>query len=49
MGIETDNESVDEHRARISKMDDAQLLRQGQAAKFMCSPGANHGQAGGER
>jgi hypothetical protein len=45
MGIETDNESVEEYRARIRKMDDAQLLRQGQAAKFMCSHGANHGKA----
>jgi hypothetical protein len=45
MGIEADNESVEEYRARIRKMDDAQLLRQGQAARFMCSPGANQGHA----
>jgi hypothetical protein len=40
MGIETDNESVEEYRARIQKMDDPTLLRQGQAA-LLCSPGAN--------
>ena len=45
MGIETDNESVEEYRARIQKMDEPTLLRQGQAAKFMCSPEANHGKA----
>jgi hypothetical protein len=45
MGIETDNESVEAYGARIREMDDAQLLRQGQAARYMCSPGANQGQA----
>jgi hypothetical protein len=43
MGIETDNESVEEYRARLQKMDDPTLLRQGQAAAYMCSPQANHG------
>jgi hypothetical protein len=35
MGIETDNESVGEYRARISKMGDARLISQGQAARYM--------------
>jgi hypothetical protein len=43
MSIETDNESVEEYRARIQKMDDPTLLRQGQAARYMCSAGANFG------
>jgi hypothetical protein len=41
-------ENVDdivEYRLRIQKMDNPALLRQGLAAKYMCSPGANHGQA----
>jgi hypothetical protein len=45
MGIEAGNESIEEYRARIQKMNDAELLRQGQAARFMCSPEANHGKA----
>jgi hypothetical protein len=45
-------ENVDdreEYRLRIQKMDDPSLLRQGQAAKFMCSPQANHGQSARQR
>jgi hypothetical protein len=34
---------VEEYRLRIRKMDDAALLQQGRAAKYMCSPSANHG------
>lgn len=36
---------IDEYRLHIQKMDDPALLRQGLAAKHMCSPGANHGKA----
>jgi hypothetical protein len=38
-------DDVEEYRERIRRMDDSALLRQGQAAKFMCSAGANHGKA----
>jgi hypothetical protein len=32
---------LDQLRKRLVKMNDAELLRFGNAAKFMCSPGAN--------
>jgi hypothetical protein len=32
---------LDQLRERLAKMTDAELLRFGNAAKFMCSPGAN--------
>jgi hypothetical protein len=35
---------IEEVRSRIRKMDDPALLRYGIAAKYMCSPQANHGQ-----
>jgi hypothetical protein len=40
-----DNEVVLESlRTRLRKMSDQELLRFGQAAKYMCSPGANFGE-----
>jgi len=40
-----DNEVVLESlRTRLRKMSDQELLRFGQAAKYMCSPGANLGE-----
>jgi hypothetical protein len=45
MGIEFGNETVEEFRIRIGRMEDTALLRQGQSAKFMCSPQANFGKA----
>lgn len=38
-----DSIDLDELCARLRKMTDAELLRFGQAAKYMCSPGANFG------
>jgi hypothetical protein len=35
---------VDELRARLRKMSDAELLAFGKAARYMCSPAANLGQ-----
>jgi hypothetical protein len=34
---------LDSLRARIREMNDAELLRFGQAARFLCSPGQNSG------
>jgi hypothetical protein len=34
---------VEALRGRLRKMSDAELLRSGKAARFMCSPGANFG------
>jgi hypothetical protein len=40
-----DNEVVLESlRTRLRKMSDQELLRFGQSAKYMCSPGANSGE-----
>ena len=36
---------VEEFRARLRKMTDAQLLRYGKAARYMCSPDAYFGKA----
>jgi hypothetical protein len=36
---------VEEFRARLQKMTDAQLLRYGKAARYMCSPIAYFGKA----
>ena len=36
---------VEEFRARLQKMTDAQLLRYGKAARYMCSPTAYFGKA----
>lgn len=36
-------DDIAEYRLRIQKMDDPALLRQGLAAKYMCSPQANCG------
>jgi hypothetical protein len=38
-------DDIEKYRLRIQKMDDPVLLRQGLAAKYMCSPGADHGKA----
>jgi hypothetical protein len=35
--------AVEEFRARLRKMTDAELLRFGKAARYMCSPAANFG------
>jgi hypothetical protein len=42
MGIEAGNGKRRAISRAIRKMNDAQLLRQGQAAKYMCSAQANH-------
>ena len=42
-GIQTTAFDVENVRSRLRKMNDAELLRFGQAAKFMCSPRANMG------
>jgi len=39
---------VDQLRTRLRKMSDPDLLRFGQAAKYMCSPEANAGHAPSE-
>jgi hypothetical protein len=44
-GAQENVDDIEEYRLRIQKMDDPALLRQGLAAKYMCSPGANHGKA----
>jgi hypothetical protein len=36
---------LDQLRERLRKMNDSDLLRFGNAAKFMCSPGANFNRA----
>ena len=36
---------LEEFRARLQKMTDAQLLRYGKAARYMCSPTAYFGKA----
>jgi hypothetical protein len=36
---------AEEFRARLRKMSDAELLKTGKAAKFMCSPAAYFGKA----
>ena len=42
-GISKDAIDLDDLRARLSKMTDAELIAFGKAARFMCSPGANMG------
>lgn len=42
-GIQTTAFEVENVRSRLRKMLDAELLRFGQAAKYMCSPRANMG------
>ena len=44
-GIQTTSFGVEALRSRLRKMNDAELLRFGQDAKFMCSPIANMGKA----
>jgi hypothetical protein len=39
----SDTIDLDELRTRLRKMGDAELLRFGKAAKYMCSPQANLG------
>jgi hypothetical protein len=36
--------NADELRARLGKMNDTQLLRQGKAAAYMCDPRNGHGE-----
>ena len=43
--IQTTDFNVEEVRLRLRKMNDAELLRFGQAAKYMCTPYANLGQS----
>jgi hypothetical protein len=43
IAIQEDVVDLEELRARLRKMTDAELLRSGKDAKFMCSPGANFG------
>jgi hypothetical protein len=43
IAIQDDSINVEELRARLRKMTDAELLRCGKDARFMCSPGANFG------
>ncbi len=40
----TGENALESLRTRLQKMNDAELLRYGQAAKSMCSPGAYFGQ-----
>ena len=41
--IQAANFNIEVVRLRLRKMSDAELLRFGQAAKYMCSPRANMG------
>jgi hypothetical protein len=34
---------VDKERERLRKMSDAELIREGKAARYMCSPATNFG------
>ncbi len=45
MEIQVNENSLEAIRERIRKMPDNELLRYGQAAKYMCSPEANLGKA----
>lgn len=42
-GIQTTAFDIEAVRDRLRKMNDAELLRFGQSAKYMCSPYANMG------
>jgi hypothetical protein len=43
MEIQTQSDSLDTIRERLRKMSDQELLRCGQASKYMCSPKAKLG------
>jgi hypothetical protein len=42
MSMEIKRFDVERYRERLRKMDENQLLREGQAAKYMCSPDARY-------
>ena len=43
MAIGLDKFDADKERERLRKLSDAKLIREGKAARYMCSPAANFG------
>jgi hypothetical protein len=43
MAVGFDKFDVEKERARFQKLSDAELIREGKSARFMCSPAANFG------
>jgi len=42
MSMEVERFDVEKHRERLRKMSDEELLKEGRAAKYICSPAARY-------